>query len=319
MLSIYTLMNNTRNVVKDILGLDTGTKLYRIKTNNNLGIQLGVPQIDLPEPLYSMPDGIDQLQFPVESYATPHFVGQVFNMDNPMHLAYIQECTETFTRELQALKNIDRALEVSFGGYLAIKVIQFFLSTRPYAGHSVRAVALQSMAMNAFNLTDEGIAINALFILLRDRSSCFKNYNDALQRLMHNMAWSLGYQTSANDANALANNKQLMQMVICSSEVLTLKQIQDIIADPIEPTFLAQARAQQNGAGYSARRQANTLALYGTKATNPYYFVTAPLAYTLDFVVQNTLPSLGRLGLFRRDAAHPNAVDNQPVPHAHQH
>jgi hypothetical protein len=97
-----------------------------------------------------------------------------------------------------------------------------------------------------------------------------------------------------------------------------LKQIQDIIADPIEPTFLTQARAQQDGAGYSARRQANTLALYGTKATNPYYFVTAPLAYTLDLVVQNTAPSLGRLGLFRRDAEHPNAADHQQLRHAHQ-
>ena len=229
MQTLRELTNNTLVFIKDLAGFDTGTTLYRITANSNVGIQLGIPQAALPEPLYSMPQDTNQLRFPVETNNTPHFEGQVFDMNNPQHISYIKECTQTFTRELQALKNFDRALEISFGGYCSIKVIQFFLSTRPYAGHSMSTVALQSMAMNAFNSIDEGIAINALFLLLKDRSSCFKTYKDALQRLMHNMAWSLGYQNDGVDAQALADNPELMRMVLCSAEVLTLKQIQDTL------------------------------------------------------------------------------------------
>lgn len=310
MQTLYELNNNTLNFLKDISGFGKGTTLHRIPRNADLAIQMGVPSTNLPDPLYSMPQNLTQLRFPVEEYDTPRFEGQEFDLGDEDHIAYIQECTELFTRELQALKNIDRLLEASFAAYCSIKIIQSFLSTRPYAGHSVQIVALQSMAMNAFNLTDEGIAINALFILLKNRQTCFRSYNAALQRLMHNMAWSIGYQENGQDANLLANNETLMQMVLTASEVLTLQQIQDIIADPIEPQFLAQARAQQNGAGYSARRQANTLALYGTKAVNPYYFVSAPIAWTFDLLMQNVAPPLSRLGLFPQATAANNMQNN---------
>lgn len=174
------------------------------------------------------------------------------------------------------------------------KGIQYFVKDRPYVGTTTE-VAKQHLAMTMFGYTDEAVGLNAIFYLFRERQNRFKTYNIALQRMMHNMAWSLGYQEDDTDAIDLANTGELLQMVLATASVLTLKEIQDIIANPIEPTFLRQAQAQQEGIGYSARRRQNELALYGKKATNPYYFFTAPVAWTFDLIVEN-----GRhIGLFR--------------------
>jgi len=296
-------IQNTTTFLKEIAGYETGTRLFPITPIANVAIDTGVPSPTMPQALYRFPAGQASITFPIEDYSTPAFEGAEFDHKNPDHLDYIAECNQAFTEELQKLKNLDRCLEASIALWLGVKVIQVFLKDRPFAGMSVKTVALQSFAMNAFSLTDEAILINALFILLKQRQMCFKSYHNALQRMMHNMAWSCGYQTTADDASVLAATPVLMQMVLKSAEVLTLKEIQDIIADPIEQTFLIQAQTQQTGAGYSERRHQNTLALYGTKATNPYYFAMAPVAWAGDLVMQSVTPIARQLGLFETRAA----------------
>jgi hypothetical protein len=294
------------DIIRTITGRDTGTKLYPIAANQDEAITRAIPHELMPEPIYSFPQGRQSISFPVETYNTPRFEGQVFSVDNPLHIALIREGTVRFSQELQNLKNCDRWLEASFVFWVGIKSVQFFLNNRPYAGHNMRTIHLQAATMNAFNLSDEAVQLQALFVQLRNRHECFKSYNLALQRLMHNMAWSCGYQADDQDAAALANSNELMEMVLTAAEVLTLKQIKDLIADPIEQAFLQQARVQQRGAGYSARREQNTLALYGTKASNPYYFFAAPIAWTYDVAVRSSL------SFFRPSAP---AVNNHQVAH----
>ena len=310
--NFFPLINDTVDFFKASIGFDMGTKLYPINPGLNLAVATGVPVENMPAPLYSFPEGCTSITFPVEANNTPQFGGERFDHENPRHIAYIEACTKRFNEELQNLKTLDRCLEASFGAYWTLKIIQYFLKDRPYAGYTSTTIGAQMFAMQAFSLTDEVVAVNALFNFLKQRQVSFQSYYQALERLMHNMAWSCGYQ---QEAEHLAGNDALLKMVLASAEVLTIKQIKDIIADPIEQAFLAHANAHQTANGYNARRLENNLALYGTKAINPYYFAAAPIAWTWDVLVGTKASLTQQFGLFQTAGARHAVGGNNPVVH----
>jgi hypothetical protein len=135
------------------------------------------------------------------------------------------------------------------------------------------------------------------------RKNIYQTYKATFDRMLHNMAWSLGYWKDDTDPELLirlANQPELLNMVLTIGRVLTYDQVKDIIADPVEKTFLQQISAYQNTK--DKRRQEWDLNMYGTASVNTINSIYGPLAYAVD-LGYSTLDKFGITDLLTGNTA----------------
>lgn len=267
------------------------------------------------EPLYFFPGNTSKLSFPMEHYKPAKFGGETFDPQNSAHTKYIANCTKAFKKELHTLQTLDRSLQVCAVAYVLTAIPQSIMNSRPYAG-SISAVAAQSAWTTFINNLDELIGGYGVCFILGNRQGQFKRYALLLERMKHNLAWSLGYwtaDTSAEQKENLLNNKELMEMVLALSPVLALQEIQNIIADSVEPSFLDHAHQLQSA--YDQRRQEVDLALYGSNSKSLVTFATAAPRYLLDLGYNGTKSALQYCGYFTPRHSNPPQDGRKEAKH----
>lgn len=241
------------------------TVLYRQKPSENF--------LEL-DPPYNMQEGVNSHTYPIETYTdTPKF-DVVFNSNNSTHVEYIKKSTNEFNRLFTELKRIDNSFHFPFIAYWLTTVPQYINTFRPFSSFSTVGFLAQQALSVSLNYLDEAIL---MFIAGRamQRSDLFAQYHRALTRQLQNMAWTLGYQTEAEEGLLQLHDSFLLKMVLSVSTVVDYQTIKNIIADPIEKEFLEEAKKQADIQKLLSQRRSNThMDLYGINSASYLNFFT---------------------------------------------
>lgn len=269
--------------LKRLVGIDVErTILYPISHENMLAIDTGIPSSARTQATYQF--NSSEKSFPVEKYHPEPFAGEKFDPEKAQHLTYLKEVTSLFASQLQSLKNIDHLIVLDLMFWAFLKSVQFFLKDRPYAGLHMSTIAQQKFMMSSFLLSDEATLLFALCVLLPVRSQQFNDYHATLQRMLHNVVWSVGFQEDAEQADILTNTQEVGDTLITVAPVLENQQVKDLIADPLETVGLMSDISRARNVNTSLNQRAQQ-ALYGTEADYHVNFALAPLWWLMDLGV----------------------------------